>query len=344
MNSPTPTARLSVVIPTLGRTTVIETVESLLATQGADSLEVFVVGAIADQAVRSRIEELVKAHPQVHHLPVSFPKGDSSEKKNAGFRASRTEIVAFVDDDVVVEPDWPARVLEAFDDPAVGVMSGPGLVPDDLPLMARLAGVALASKAAGYVAERYLAGDSGPIEAKWSRLIGCNMAYRRSALEEIGCFDPAFWPGEEMIAVYKASRRHKFVFHPRARLYHHPRQSLVRFWRQIHGYGLTRVRLFRGGVEFEPTTIMPATWVLSLVVLGLAAPVLKLAAILLAADVGLYLLADAWITVSKFAETRRPVDLLIFFLIPFMHLSYGIAEWIELFRPNKDLSERPSAD
>jgi succinoglycan biosynthesis protein ExoA len=342
MSPPSENPRLSVVIPTLGRPMVIRTVESLVAARGFESLEVLVVGVVRDRGVLDGLTALAAARPQVRHLPLSFPRGDSSEKKNAGFRAARGDIVAFVDDDVVVDPDWAVRVVEAFDDPQVGLVSGPGLIPDDLPLMARLAGVALASKAAGYVSERYMAGDSRPRAVSWSRLIGCNMAYRRSVLEEIGGFDPAFWPGEEMIAAYKATRRHRLIFHPAARLHHYPRQSLAGFWKQMHGYGLTRIRLIRAGVDFEPTTVLPAAWVLSLVTLGLAAPFSKWACLLLLLDLGLYVLADALITVLKFAETRKPADLLIFFLVPVMHLSYGMAEWIELVRPNKDLSE-PSA-
>lgn len=344
MSRKAPRPRLSVVIPTLGRPIVIRTLESLLATRIFGEIEVIVVGVVPDGPVLNQLHNLVAGHPGLRHLPLSFEKGDSSEKKNAGFRQSRADIVAFIDDDVVVETDWPERILEPFADASVGLASGPSLIPDDVSFMARLAGVALASKAAGYVSERYLAGDAGPRQVKWSRLIGCNMAYRRPVLEEVGLFDPVFWPGEEMIAAYRATARgHRLVFHPGARLYHYPRRSFARFWKQIHGYGLTRIRLLRGGVDFEPTTVLPAAWVLSLVVLGLAAPFLAVARYLLVLDLVLYLLADAWIAVSKVLETRRAADLLIFFLVPFMHLSYGLAEWIELFRPNKDLSERSSA-
>ena len=358
------TPSLSVVIPTLGRPILIQTVKSLVAAQGFDRLEVIVAGRIADGSVLDGLGQLCSQHPQIRHLSVAFKKGDSSEKKNAGFRASRADIVAFLDDDVVVAPDWPLRIVEPFADPRVGFVSGPSLVPDDLPLMGRLAGVVLASKAAGYVSERYLAGASGPREAKWSRLIGCNMAYRRTVLESIGLFDPAFWPGEEMIAAYRATQAgHKLVFHPEATLHHYPRASLGRFVKQIYGYGATRVRLFRAGVEFEPTTIVPAVWVLSLVLLGVgcllplfvraalpwlggalggdggASPFFRWCLGLLGLDLALYALADAAIALAKFMETRRAVDLLIVFLIPVMHLTYGIAEWVELFRPGKDLSE-----
>jgi len=332
---------LSVVIPTLGRPILIRTLKSLSEAEGFENIEVLVVGVIGDSLVGENLRRLVAEYPQIKHLELSFEFGDSSRKKNAGFDAARAEIVAFLDDDVVVAPNWPLKIVESFSDPEVGLVSAPSLVPDDVSLMARLAGVALASKAAGYVSERYLKGNEQPRQVSWSRLIGCNMAYRRPVLEEIGKFDPGFWPGEEMIAAYQATKKgHILMFHPEAYVYHYPRSSILRFWKQMHGYGATRIRLLRGGVDFEPTTIVPALWVLSLFILGVGAFFSKWFFYLLLVDLALYFIAVLWITFTKVLETRRGSDLLLILVVPFMHLSYGLAEWIELIRPNKDLSEK----
>ena len=333
--------RLSVVIPTLGRPILVRTLESLAASQGFDSVEVLVVGVVPDGPVLRSVQELSQQHPQIHHLPVSFPKGDSSEKKNAGFRAARSDIVAFLDDDVLVAPDWPLLILEPFHDASVGLISGPSLIPDDINTMGRMAGLALASRAAGYVADRYRKGQDEIRPINWSRIIGCNAAYRRKAFEGMGFFDPTFYPGEEMIASYKTEKLGwKLMFTPRAYVYHYPRQSAARFWKQMWGYGATRIRLFRGGVEFEPATIVPMLWVASLLVLGLASIFSEIARWLLLLDIGLYALADLLVTLEMVLETRRAKDALLLLLIPLMHISYGLAEWTEFFRPNKDLSER----
>lgn len=334
--------RLSVVIPTLGRPILIQTLESLAATKGFDALEVLVAGAIPDPGVMERLRGLMQQHAQIRHLPVRFEAGDSSEKKNAGLRESRADLVAFLDDDVVVAPDWPERIVEPFGDPNVGLVSGPSLVPNDVSRMAHLAGAALSSKAAGYVSERYLKGSAAPRRIAWSRIIGCNMVYRKAVIEGLGGFDPKFWPGEEMIAAFRAGRAgHVLMFHPDAYVYHYPRTSLVRFWKQMHGYGATRIRLLRAGVNFEPTTVVPMAWVLSLVVLGIGALFSKLFLGLLLIDLAAYLVADVWITAAKVRETRRPIDLLLILLVPIVHVSYGIAEWVEFLRPGKDLSESP---
>lgn len=336
--------RLSVVIPTLGRPLLVRTVESLIRSSGFDQMEVIVSGRISEGPVLDEVKRFCVQHAQIRNLPVSFETGDSSEKKNAGMRASRAELVAFLDDDVVVAPDWPERMISSFEQPDVGLVSGPALVPEGVSLMTRLAGLALSSAAAGYVSERYLKGQSGLRQIDWSRIIGCNMVYRAKVIEEIGSFDPAFWPGEEMIAAFRTKQRgYVLLFNPEAYVYHYPRQSLVRFWKQIWGYGATRVRLVRAGTEFEPTTVVPGAWVFSLLVFGLGAIFSKGFLILLILDLVAYALADLWITLAKVAETKRKIDLLLFFLVPVLHLSYGLAEWVELFRPNKDLSEKSAS-
>ena len=335
-----PSVKLSVVIPTMGRPILIQTLESLAATKSFDDIEIIVAGEIPDLQVMERLRAIQSAHPQIVHLPISFPVGDSSRKKNEGFRRAQADVVAFLDDDVFVCRDWPDLILKPFEDESVGAASGPSLVPDDVKLFARLAGTALQSKAAGYVAERYLKSGAHIRPISWSRIIGCNMAYRRPVLESIGMFPPEFWPGEEMIAAWRTQQAgHKIVFYDDAWVYHYPRSSLWRFLKQMHGYGATRIRLLRAGVEFEPTTIVPGLWVLSLAVLAFAAIFLKWGLYLLTLDIAFYMLAALYITLNKYAETRKAEHLFIFFLVPLMHLSYGIAEWIEIFRPGKDLSE-----
>jgi succinoglycan biosynthesis protein ExoA len=331
---------LAVVIATLGRDTLLPTLRSLLSCRGGESLEIVVVGALADPAMARELQQLAAAHANLLHLPLVFSSGDSSNKKNAGFRAATADIVAFIDDDVIVARDWSGRILEAFADPAVGMVSGPSLVPDDVPLMARLAGGALSSVAAGYVASRYVNDGRGPRRIRWSGIIGCNMAFRRHVLEDAGVFDPKFWPGEEMVVSSTVEKNgHAIVFAPDAWLFHYPRASFRGFVVQIFKYGATRIRLIRQGVGFEPTTLLPAILVLAVVVLGIGACCSREIARVLACGLTAYLVAALVATGMLVARTRRAVDLLVFFMIPVMHVSYGVAQWVEIVRPGRDLSE-----
>lgn len=48
-----------------------------------------------------------------------------AQARNTGIAAARGALVAFTDDDVVVAPDWIARLLEAFADDTVMALGGP---------------------------------------------------------------------------------------------------------------------------------------------------------------------------------------------------------------------------
>ena len=332
---------LSVVIPTMGREILIRTLESLAAAEGFGEIEVIVAGRVPDARVAGRLAEMCGRHANVRHLDVRYETGDSSRKKNAGAAAAGAGLIAFLDDDVVVAPDWPRRMAEAFADARVGLASGPSLVPEDINRVGRLAGLALSSRAAGYVAERYRRNREASYAIDWDRVIGCNAAYRREAFAEMGGFPADFYPGEEMIAAWRTERAGwKLVFQPAAWVRHYPRQSMGRFWRQMWGYGATRIRLMRGGVSFSPLPLVPGAWVGGTAGLAALAPFASWAGALLAADLGLYALMAVGVTARTVWRTRRWGDWGLLAMIPWMHVAYGLAEWAEAFRPGRDFSER----
>lgn len=333
--------RLSVVIPTLGRAILIRTLDSLIATEGFSELEIIVAGRVPDPQVRADLQARCERHANLTHLDIRFSQGDSSRKKNAGAAAAKAPLIAFLDDDVVVAHDWPQQMMAPFADERVGLASGPSLVPDDINWMGRLAGLALSSWAAGYVAERYQKNREVVYPINWDRVIGCNAAYRREAFEQMGGFPADFYPGEEMMAAYRTEQAGwALVFVPAAWVRHYPRQSLRRFWRQIWSYGATRIRLLRGGVTFHPLPLVPAVWVAITLGLAALAPFLAWANRLLWAELGMYFFLVVVVTLRTVAQTRRWRDGGLLAMIPFMHVAYGLAGWAEFFRPGRDFTEK----
>ena len=342
----------SVVIPTMGRETVLRTVASLEACDGAETLDICVAGKVPDGPVAEGLRDACRCWNNLRWEQVSFPVGDSSEKKNHGVRCTRGELVAFLDDDVVVDRGWAKAMQAVFDDPAVGLASGPSLVPEDVGSSARRAGLALSSAAAGFVAERYRKNATAPYDVDFDRIIGCNAAYRRKAFEGMGGFPADFYPGEEMIAAWRTARAGWTLrFVPGAKAWHYPRADAKRFWRQIWTYGATRVRLFRGGVRTHWAPFAPAAWVASSAFIALAAlagwllpapPVVwKAALAALAAETAAYAAVVVRAAAGVVKETGERKDFAVWAWIVEMHLAYGLGAWAEIFRPGKDFSERP---
>ncbi len=102
--------------------------------------------------------------------------------RNAGIGASTGSVVAFVDDDAQVQPGWLERLRADYRDPAIAGVGGnaqpvwPGERPPWFP--AEFDWVVGCS-------HRGLPVEPAPVR----NLLGCNMSFRRDALETVGGFN-----------------------------------------------------------------------------------------------------------------------------------------------------------
>ena len=143
--------------------------------------EVILVDNGCDGDVESMANQYAK---EATVLYVAEPKLGISTARNTGVRLARGEYVAFIDDDGVASPTWLEGIAHTFaeGDDRLGSVGGPiepvweaprpeWLVDGLLPALSCL------DRGAG---ERDLT------DGEW--LFGCNMAFRASALNEVGGF------------------------------------------------------------------------------------------------------------------------------------------------------------
>ena len=300
-----------------------------------------VLGEIPPGEVLAEIQTMCEEHVQLQHVPISFPDADLSRKKNYGIERSRADIVVVLDDDLFVPAEWLREITRPFEDPRVAMVIGPSLIPNDISFFGRLAGLVMASGAAGYVADRYTAKKRGLIQhIKWSHVIGCNMAFRKDIVQECGGFHLRLIPGEDLYLGHLIEERGSLIAqNPAASVLHYPRQSLSLFWKQIYRFGAARIRLMKHGVEWELQTLLPAVLILFLVVGGLLSVVSQVARLVVLVVGASYALFVTAVVVTKCVQTRRVQDVCFGLLIPVAHAAYGVAEWVEILRPGKDLSE-----
>jgi GT2 family glycosyltransferase len=105
--------------------------------------------------------------------------------RNAGVRATKGDIILFLDDDVVVDAGLLEAHRSAYDNPTVGGVAGslddPNFVPTN-PIVASF------DETTGRLFQNFCGVDSGPTIS----VMGANMSFRRTALEKIGLFDENF--------------------------------------------------------------------------------------------------------------------------------------------------------
>jgi len=119
--------------------------------------------------------------------------------RNAALARSSGEIVAFLDDDVRVPPDWVDTLISYYEDPSVGGVGGFVQHPGNRRLATRLLRPLLGLSARRYRIDwggfHAIPWSSHPLrdqEADW--LSGCNMSFRRVALEHVDGFDEGYGP------------------------------------------------------------------------------------------------------------------------------------------------------
>jgi glucosyl-dolichyl phosphate glucuronosyltransferase len=106
-----------------------------------------------------------------------------SSARNTAIARSRGDYVVFIDDDAVAREQWLARLLSAFDDPAVIGAGGHAR-----PLWAESAPAWFPPEFLWVVGCSY----TGLPEAGWVRNpLGCNMAFRAEVFQSVGVFNPA---------------------------------------------------------------------------------------------------------------------------------------------------------
>jgi GT2 family glycosyltransferase len=117
--------------------------------------------------------------------------------RNAAIARSGGEIIAFLDDDVRVPPDWVDTLVSYYADPAVGGVGGYVRHPGSHRLSTRMFRPMLGLSAnryridwGGFHAIPWASHPNRDQNADW--LSGCNMSFRRAALDDVGGFDEGY--------------------------------------------------------------------------------------------------------------------------------------------------------
>lgn len=240
-------APASVVITTVGtRPELAACVDAVLA-QTFPACEVLVVdnGATSSVGVRELVS---RASGSVPVRYVHEPRRGLSHARNAGLAVAQGAVVAFTDDDVVVDGDWLGWLCAALD-PAYGVVVSSGLIlPTHLESPAQLLFEQFGGYSKGFVPHVLDASPDPDDSLHPYRLgrygSGASNAFLTEVLRALGGFDTRLGAGtptaggedlDLFLRVVLAG--HAVAYEPRALLRHPNHAGADALAKQMHGYG-----------------------------------------------------------------------------------------------------------
>jgi glycosyltransferase involved in cell wall biosynthesis len=223
---------LSLLICTRNRATQLaQTLQRVAKIRTQLNWELIIVDNASTDATVAVVAEFAATYHRSVQTIVQEGRGVACAK-NAGWRATRSEIVCCIDDDCYPEEDFLDAMFESFrQDPKVGFVGGRILLhdPTDRRITIQESLEPLSFSPGSFI-------RPGMIQ-------GANIAYRRAALEAVGGFDPwfgagAIYSGDETELMARLSAGGwKGAYNPKPVVYHHHgRKSASDEWRLMRWY------------------------------------------------------------------------------------------------------------
>lgn len=226
--------RLSLILATYNRAEQLMVTLASVATQRGDASqwECIVVDNNSADNTAERINRFIAEHPTLNIRYCFEPQQGLSHARNRGIKESVGDILAFIDDDERIVPEFVKSYIELFDSQADAMAAGGKIIADYPTGRPRWM---------SHYAERPIAnpmdfGDYIRPFPKGRIPGGGNMAIRREVFSTIGLFDTALGRtgkrligGEESDLFERiAARNMKCYYQPRAIMYHIiPQQKLT---------------------------------------------------------------------------------------------------------------------
>ncbi len=228
---------LSIVIPTKNRANSLRQVLESIEKQPADQerFEVIVVDNGSTDETKNVAEEYrgkIKNYRYFYDARPGLHVG-----RNKGLLESRGDVVGYLDDDVILFPNWINTVLEAFEDESVMYVEG-SVIPYDMSLLTKEFKKKHEIKIGSFhyiysiscFWERGVTEDDMRVHrAPRGSFFGANSVYRKSVLFKCKGFHPDGMPnhllmyrgdGESYVMWYILEHKMKAMYYAQASVYH----------------------------------------------------------------------------------------------------------------------------
>jgi glycosyltransferase involved in cell wall biosynthesis len=181
---------------------------------------------LVDDGSTDNTREITDAYPNIRYI--RQPNLGLSDARNTGINAAKGEVIAFTDSDCRADEDWLHYLVgDLLSGGFAGIGGHNFLPPED-----------------SSVAAAVMVSPGGPAhvmltDREAEHVPGCNMAFHRYALLELGGFDSVFRKaGDDVDVCWRLLERgYKLGFSPAGFVWHYRRSTVGAYLKQQAGYG-----------------------------------------------------------------------------------------------------------
>jgi len=195
---------------------------------------------LVDDGSTDTTPQLAANHPKVRYFRHGQNLGLGTAR-NTGIAATTGEIIVFTDADCRTDEDWLYYLVGDLLNNGFAGIGGPNFLPPEDSL----------------VAAAVMASPGGPAhvmltDRQAEHIPGCNLAFWKWALDEVGGFDPIFHrAGDDVDLCWRLQQaRFKIGFSPAGFVWHHRRSTVRDYLKQQRGYGEAEALLVRKHPEY----------------------------------------------------------------------------------------------
>ena len=219
---------VSVVIPTKNSSKVLDNCLKSIVNQEYSNFEIIVV----DGHSKDNTVEIAQKYT---NLVFYENYGTRAAGCNVGIQQAHGEIIAFTDDDCEVPKNWLKQIAYRFEDETLDILGGSTITPKASSRM---------EKAFGIIQNYY-----SPLthaRGAYEKVPGCNSAYRKTALIQVGGFNDNLPYVEEQELQFRLKQADKKIeYLDNLFVLHNRRANAKQFWKQHFNYGVGKGRWIR---------------------------------------------------------------------------------------------------
>jgi GT2 family glycosyltransferase len=263
----TQTPFISVVVATRERPHSLAACLDSLARIDYPDYEIIVVD---NDPVSSATASLVRGRTEENLRYTCEPRRGLAAAHNRGLEQATGAIVAFTDDDVILDRKWLTEVARGFSTAAdVACVTGL-LMPAELQTQAQLLMEMFGHFGKGFEQRFVNCGAHRPVDPLFPFTVGklgsgANMSFSKDRLCELGGFDPAIGAGtaarggDDLAGFFSVlAAGYSLVYQPTAVAWHRHRRDLASLSNQAYGYGVGLGAYLASALVSHPAMIGPA--------------------------------------------------------------------------------------